>query len=128
MHQSFEQRIIDSILLYYIIHYPNLTFKNFADRAYIRGTETLAFGEIATPERRRHTFRVRDLKIKLARRNPSSLPPSDFSFEVLLVFCCVSYSLLHLRFLIVVSSRITSQCPLPMMTPQYRRLSQCLPE
>lgn len=86
MKSEFANLIKEHILLYYIIHLenpPSFTFKKFADRAYIKGTDILAIGATATEERRQNQYRVRNLKVRLAKEeDPTLLLPSDFRLEV----------------------------------------------
>lgn len=85
-----QHLIIDNILLYFINFIQprdHITFKQFADHAYISGTTTLAFGEKGSEERRRSQFRLRDLKKQLTNSNPynpnSRLTlPSNFCLQV----------------------------------------------
>lgn len=100
--------INDQVLLYYILHLsPELSFKKFVDRAYIKNTDKLAFGRKATKVRRENQYRVRDLKNRLRAnpQDPELLLPEGFELEVrpsLIVMCS---TLIHLTFIVVCLQR-----------------------
>lgn len=88
-----QHLIIDHILLYFIKFIEpryNYSFKEFADRACAKGSTTLAFGGIGSDQRRKHQFRLRDLKKQLANSNPDNpnprlIIPSNFCLEACVI-------------------------------------------
>lgn len=84
--QSASHKIhYDRILIYYQQHLSRTyTFLQFANRAYIKGLDTLAFGEPGSKERRNYQYRLRDLKTKLNqdRLDPALTLPKDYNLEV----------------------------------------------
>lgn len=81
-HHKMEKHNRDQVLIYFINHLErkSYSFKQFCDKAYIKGSNELAFGSEGKKQRRDAQHRIQQLRICLNRRTVEQ--SEDFVFTV----------------------------------------------